>query len=718
MSTPVTGYHFTTQAQWKTCLVDAASAVVTANTVAIKPLAPYLSSTRPAFASTGAYAPAGTRARVTLWRDDAGHLLRAYAGDTEPESYPAPAAIGRATRIVGTGNDLWVAAASPQSLQCFDVESLTRRFVVDLSPGEVLDIAADRADGIVALVREGRHLYCVHVGCSGTITGLIPLLGMEGAGDIVGFGLIGAAQAGVLAILVRGPAESGDRLYWFAPAGGKHSFVTQLALHAPCFIATALVGDGKERLFVAGMDNHGAGPRSHIMIFDAAHTLIGDVDSPSALTGIATSQDALLVTAQSGLYRLAASETVPDSVSDVQCRILTPALEAADVSDGRRWLRVEVVADLPAGTTLQIACAATDNVDVRDRLNAKAAEPGPTGARVQALLAEPDIWLPPIVLNGSDTSSVQAGIPFAAPLHDIQARFLWVCVTVVAGAGASLPAVTRLSVLYPGRTLMQNLPALYQRDEATHGRFLRSLVAVLETTTHTLDDKIDGLGANIHPDSANSEWLDYMASWLGLPWDDTLSVVQKRAIVKNAEALGMARGTRAGLKTLLDCLFPENSRYRLVDFTVDFGMAMVGGESCVGSTLPALLGGLPSSAARLDVQATLGSMRLPCDGVEADPFARFVGRLRVEVAASRAEREQWQPWLADVLGLMVPLTTQLSIHWLAPDALEDRTLGDTWVLRGSSQPRLGEDAVTGQASLPDGQGTLPSRATRRGFTLH
>jgi phage tail-like protein len=722
MSTaPATGYHFTTTAQWQECLLAQAGSSVAAGVTSVEPFAPYLSRPAPSFISNGAFAPAYTRGRVTVWRDADAHLLRVYDGDALPERYTAPAAIGSATRIIGTATDLWVGAAAPDSLQCFDVESFSRRVTVDLSPGRVLDIARDANAGIVALLREDASLFCVHVSCSGAIGARVKLEGMQGEANVLGFGVVGApaGNSGVFAVLTRGPADAGDRLYWFAQTGGAHFKVTQLAMYAPCFEATALTGDPTGRLYVAGTDNHGSGPRSHVMIFDAASILIDDVNLYERPTGIATSRDALLVTGAGGLYVLAATDTVPDDVNQVRGMILTPVLESPDVPDGRRWLRVEIVCDLPEGATLQILCGATDDVAVRDRLNAMAATTLPAGQRVQSILAEPGIWQPPVSLHGSASPPPQAGVPFAAPLYDIHARYLWVCVTMVAGAGANLPSISRLSVLYPGRTLMQNLPALYQRDEATPGRFLRALVGVLETTTHTLDDTISSLGANIHPDTAGEAWLDYLARWLGLPWDDTLDVSQKRAIVEHAEVVAAQRGTRAGLGTLLACLLPGTPmRYRISDFTVDYGMAMVGGSSCTGSALPALLGGLPQSAARLDVQATLGCMRLPCGIAEVDPFARFVGLLVVDVAATAAEKKQWTPWFANVLSNMVPLTARLQIRWLGPAAFADRTLGDTLILEHPSNPRLGTDAVTGQVWLPEGASTLPARAERGGFTLH
>ena len=125
---------------------------------------------------------------------------------------------------------------------------------------------------------------------------------------------------------------------------------------------------------------------------------------------------------------------------------------------------------------------------------------------------------------------------------------------------------------------MEYLPAIYQRAEAEPGSFLRNLVGVLEATTQTLDGEIGAMGSKIDPDTAPVPWLNYVARWIGLPWDDALDETQKRALVKRANEIATKRGTRAGLEALLDCLMPgQPPRYRVIDFTSEYSFATVGG---------------------------------------------------------------------------------------------------------------------------------------------
>ena len=56
------------------------------------------------------------------------------------------------------------------------------------------------------------------------------------------------------------------------------------------------------------------------------------------------------------------------------------------------------------------------------------------------------------------------------------------------------------------------------------------------------------MARHLHPSTAPEPWLDFVARWLGLPWDDALSGEQKRALLSRAAILARSRGTRAGLE--------------------------------------------------------------------------------------------------------------------------------------------------------------------------
>src|SRR6185437_8766707 len=142
----------------------------------------------------------------------------------------------------------------------------------------------------------------------------------------------------------------------------------------------------------------------------------------------------------------------------------------------RRWLRVEATTSLPPGSKLEISWAATD--DPPERLATINTDYSLSASQLVAhVLSEPDLPRGRTVFYGDgDSEEETEPATFAAPLFDIKKRHLRVCITLSAATGARLPVLSELSVFYPGRTLMEDLPAIYQREEEQPNSFLRQLV--------------------------------------------------------------------------------------------------------------------------------------------------------------------------------------------------------------------------------------------------
>ncbi|HJQ36745.1 MAG TPA: phage tail protein [Thermoanaerobaculia bacterium] len=504
-------------------------------------------------------------------------------------------------------------------------------------------------DRIIDIAGNGRHGIFVLVEHDGTAQA-VPIDGHGHIGKRISFERIEDATAFVyLRRARRFVVLAEDRLSWFRADGGTAILVRG------CIHANDLSSDGESRVFVTGGT------------FDADGTPIGE---------------------------------------EAGATLITPMLQSPDREDARRWLRIEAAGNLPEGSTLEIAYAATDDVKLRDLLNGIAADASLTpGQRIRKLRDESDLWRPPIVFHGPGTS-------FAAPLFDVHERYLWVAVTLSAAPGSQLPELTTLSVLYPGNTLMEHLPSIYQRAEFEPGNFLRALVGVLETTTQELDGRIASMAAQIHPSTAPDRWLDFLARWLGVPWDDALTLEQKKAIVLHAPELARGRGTRAGLEALLESLIPGTPRrFRVTDPTADFGFAFVGG------TLPAMLGGLTRWSAELGSQSILGSMHLPCANQRDDGAWQLAGRIRIDVAASAKERNAWEPWLLALVREMVPLTVRVELRWVSAHALRGDRLDGTLTLEPPPAPELGTGAITGLARLPDGGARLSASGPHIGTRL-
>jgi phage tail-like protein len=698
-------YRFSTPAQWDACLFDRVDRGARDD---IRPVAPY-EQTGLLYTTRNAHAPVGTRAGEILWHDDAGCQHRLTDCSDAPEVYAAPYALAHATRVVSTSNGLWVVSQSHTTLERYDEDTLARLSVLNLADARVIDLASDGYDSLFVLVERAGAVQALRIDCAGHV---VATATFEGICEAQAFVFLRRSKRFVVL------AGDCPRLYWFSEEGGKPLTSIVIGAMHPCFSARVLGGDGRSRVLLAGADGATLGGKPFVLIFNDDGAPMGEIaldarDAP--VTGVAGIRGSLLVTGPRGLLRYSIAKVIPDGTAEVSCSLMTPVLHSPNREDARRWLRIEATANLPDGASLEISYAATADEAVRKRLTAIAADKAmPAGQRLQKLMREPGIWHAPIVFHGGQA---QAGL-LSAPLFDVHEPYVWVCITLNATAGGSLPSLSQLAVLYPGQSLMENLPAIYRRAEAQPGSFLRSLVGVLESTTQGLDARIASLASYVHPATAKGPWLDFIARWLGLPWDDALSAEQKRCIVTHGSDLARGRGTRAGLETLLDCLLPGTPRrFRIIDSTADIGFATVGGAGCRGSGLPAILGGSTQWSSELGATTVVGRMRLPCAGQVDDGVRHIAGVVRVDLAATGEERHAWEPWLPALINEMVPLTARVQLRWVSAQALRGARLDGSFVLEPTPTPHLGSDAVTGVARLPERGSRITSTGADIGTRL-
>jgi phage tail-like protein len=703
-------YRFATEAQWNSCAFVQVDRESLSKHNQIRPFAPY---ERPGtlLGSSGAYAPAITRAGEIFWRDNHCAIHRLTSCDYAPNEFYAAGSLGRAKRIVPTTSGLWVITSHPDVVELFEDETWTRLATVKIQDAKMVDIAGD-GDTVWVLIQRQGCWHAVQVDACGHEVRTINFTGISKA---VSFVFLKRSKR----FVVLGGGQY-QKLYWF-DSNGRELFNLQVGTLHLCFTADALGSDSSERVFLAGADDE---RRSFVLILDAEGNPVGDVlldakDAP--VTGIAGNRDSLLITGPRGLTRFSVAEVVPVGAEHVECTLITPRLLSPDREDKRRWLRVEAKATLPEGSTLEISWTATnDEVVPPYGLKTLASDESvPAKQLVASVLSEPGVSRGQTLFAGvaGPTKENEEAL-FTAKLFDVKKRYLRVCVTLSAASGARLPVLSELNVIYPGRTLMEDLPSIYQREEDQPDSFLRALVGVLETTTQGLDRRIGSLGSYISPATTTEPWLDFIARWLGVPWDDALTLVQKRAVIMRASEIAKGRGTRAGLEALLGTLFPGSPpRFRVKDVTADFGFAVVGGDSVAGSALPAMLGGYTRWRPELNANAVLGRTRLPCANQLEDGVWQLAGRVQVEVVATATERAAWQLWLLALITQMVPLTARVDLRWVSKRALRSGRLDGTMELESPPEAKLGTDAITGLALLPERGGRLSKCGAPMGTRL-
>ncbi|MCJ7625380.1 MAG: phage tail protein [Anaerolineaceae bacterium] len=93
---------------------------------------------------------------------------------------------------------------------------------------------------------------------------------------------------------------------------------------------------------------------------------------------------------------------------------------------------------------------------------------------------------------------------------------------------------------------MKYLPELYRSDEIM-GRFLM----LFESFWKPIEQQIDQAYCYFDPDLTPEKFLPWLASWVGVYWDDSLPERRKRRLLHSAVSLYQGRGTKKALEEFL-----------------------------------------------------------------------------------------------------------------------------------------------------------------------
>jgi phage tail-like protein len=697
MSAPATkAYRLATLAQWRDGVL---AGVVRSASGLLQPFAPYARPGLTIATSGGAVLPAIGGDGAAWWRGADGKLRR-LAGDTSAaELLEAPHAIVRTQLRIVTGRHvLWAAAKAGTHLHCYALDDLRPILSASVAEGRIVDLADAGKDGVWALVSATTGALLAHFSCAGALV-RTPIVLPAALPRIRAFAFL--RETGRVALL----AADGDALWFFDLAGEPREL--SLAGLEEGAVATRLASDGRGLLFIGVCSK----TKVHrVLVVDVHGDLLDTIDLKEEPTGIAARGTRLLVTGAHGAT-VYSSEGASTAATD--CELITPVLYSPKRADTRGWLRAELSATLPPGTKVALQYAGFDDAGTRDAALHIARDttltPRQRAAKLGRLLGG---WSEPVAYTGSADDAASPAPQLSVPLFDARTEYIWLRIRLDAPAGALLPRLEQVRVLYPDRSLIEHLPAIY-RSEAP-GDFLRELVGVLEATTQGLDRRIATLGRLLDPATADGPWLDYTARWLGLPWDDALAIGQKRALMQSAHRILATRGTRQSLETLLRCLFSEQPpRFRVRD-TADSEPLRLG----AGAALPAPLGGLPVSDTTLGRRAILGHARLP------DPQAPGAGlaplaQVRIDITTTAAERKQAELWLPAMINALIPVTARAVLRWRHQRLDGTGTaLGDDTVLGEPPDASLGHNTIIGGARLPASRITrLPAAGADVGFHL-
>lgn len=213
------------------------------------------------------------------------------------------------------------------------------------------------------------------------------------------------------------------------------------------------------------------------------------------------------------------------------------------VLDSRRyrcqWHRIFFDLCLPPGTRFRVEARTSDEDTFHDEQWIEL----PPARRRPALV---DRALPPREHGPIDFDT------FECVVNAPPGRYLWLRIHVQ-GTRTQSPVLVAIRATYPRPSILDHLPAFWREDPEAAARMERFL-ALFEGVLTELDARIDALPALFDPAATPSEALSWLASFIGLTFDQRLPEHTRRRLLAEMAGLYRQRGTIPGLRRLVQIL--------------------------------------------------------------------------------------------------------------------------------------------------------------------
>jgi phage tail-like protein len=714
-------YRFARAAQWQLCLRDGFDVAPDGSLLPIQRLG---STAYPLTQQGPISLVAADPMAGPVWRMRSGGrvvLIRQLVSGDLSRPFEVDATLAGCPRWLFDRQWLWGFDSAPPIVRRYESATVSEDLAVDLSevaiqalPADfqVRDLASDgRAGAWLLLAEPGQRPWLLHLDCGGRPAGIHPVPSYVRCGEHRWPDQIVGLLRGTRLVLL---AADGQLVFVDAATGGVLRTLVNWT-DDPCWRAYRLASDAANRVLLL-CHYSGDETRWAVFVLDADGNVLDVVKGPQEkLTqrpdDVATSRGIVWLAVANGLWQVDSTEA---SVAKESASVLlTPALLSPDTGSGGGWLRAEVQVDLPRGAVLEAEALSTDDQRLADQAKRLAA--GQSGSTAQQQQAIYDLFdhTRPAVFHFTEPAN---GQPVGIPLFHANGKQLWLRLNLVTPPGVTPPAIRELRVLYPDASISQHLPSVFRGDDSDPTGFLRSLVGVLEATSQGIDQKIRGIADQLNPDTAPAAWLDYLARWLDLPWDDALPTDGKRRLLGGAGALLERRGTRRGLEQLIGDLVGSKGRVRVTDATVDYPPMRLGGDDCrSGARLPMVLAGSSPAAPILGRRAVLGRA---CLGVACDPLMVLTPTVRVAIVAPRSLQKVLDPLLAPIVEQYLPAGVRVVTSWrIVAEGLTPSGEGDV-PLDAIGPGRLGDDSDLGRTVLASrGAGRLGPAGLDLGWRL-
>ncbi len=258
-------------------------------------------------------------------------------------------------------------------------------------------------------------------------------------------------------------------------------------------------------------------------------------------------------------------------------------------------------------------------------------------------------------------------------------RYLWLRATLVSD-GSATPRLREIRVEFPRRTSLERLPAVF-RQGPEGGEFLERFLAMCDRARSEVTARLDDFPAALDPRSTSSDFLPWLASWIGLVLDRHWPEAQRRRLLANAHELYTLRGKPEGLLRHVELYTGARPRilehYKLRRWAFLCGSALSNNAELFGLDVVDRL--------QAGVHSTIGEFRLLDNGdPRTDPANVYAHRFTVFVAMRREPTTLQRVALDRIVALAKPAHTEGFVEIAAPR------------MRIGGQARVGLNTIVGE----------------------
>src|SRR5439155_5930031 len=203
-----------------------------------------------------------------------------------------------------------------------------------------------------------------------------------------------------------------------------------------------------------------------------------------------------------------------------------------------RWHRVRMDADVPVGTSLELAVATNEDLHA-----------APQGDKKRNLGWED---FEPGVPHFSDwTAGPRGSKDFL--IEQPPGRYLYVRLRLL-GSGTDTPRVRRIRIDFPRVTSLEHLPDVYRENPKAED-FTERFLSLFDATIEDLDGVIQRYPALLDPSGVPAQVLPWLGGFFDVAFNPKWDAAKRREILKAVPGLYRQRGTVDGLKAAVKLAF-------------------------------------------------------------------------------------------------------------------------------------------------------------------